>query len=126
MTICVIGSLRDIHRIQDIAGLLRNRGHQVLLPLDTSAGSFADRQQAKREFMKGMYDQIKKCDTVLVVNDLPRGTMKGYIGPNSFLQLGLGMALGKSLFALEKWDENLPYNEELNAMGISLLDLKLK
>ncbi len=126
MTTCVIGSLREYNRIQDIAGLLRNRGQKVVLPLDTSAGSFADRSQAKRQFMQGMYEQIKKCDAVLVVNDLPRGGMKGYIGPNSYLQLGLAMALGKTLYALEKWDERLPYNEELDAMGINLLDLKLK
>lgn len=126
MTTCVIGSMRDLNRIQDIAGLLRDRGQQVVLPLDNSGALFADRTKAKHDFMQGMYEQIKKCDAVLVVNDAERGGLKGYIGPNSYLQLGMAMALGKTLFALEKWDENLPYNEELDAMGINLLDLKLK
>jgi nucleoside 2-deoxyribosyltransferase len=126
MTTCVIGSLRDLNRIKDIANLLREQGQEVQLPLDTSGSRFADRVQAKNAFMRGMYDQIMKCDAVLVVNDQPRDGMLGYIGPNSFMQLGMGLALGKTLYALEKWDERLPYNEELSAMGINLLDLKLK
>jgi len=126
MTTCVIGSMRDLNRIQDIAGLLRDRGQKVVLPLDTSGALFGDHAKAKHDFMQGMYEQIKKCDAVLVVNDAERGGLNGYIGPNSFLQLGMAMAMGKTLYALDKWDERLPYNEELGAMGITLLDLKLK
>lgn len=126
MTTCVIGSMRELNRIQDIASLLRERGQKVVLPLDSSGALFADRPKAKRDFMQGMFEQIKDCDAVLVVNDAPRGGLKGYIGPNTFLQLGMAMAQGKTLYALEKWDEHLPYNEELEAMGINLLDIKLK
>jgi len=118
--------MRELNRIQDIAGLLRERGQQVVLPLDTSGALFADRIKAKHDFMQGMFEQIKACDAVLVVNDNERTGLKGYIGPNSYLQLGMAMALGKTLYALEKWDERLPYNEELGAMGINILDLKQK
>lgn len=126
MTTCVIGSMRNLSRIEDIAEQLKQQGRRVMTPLDTSGARFADRAQAKKAFMQGMYDQIKQCDAVLVVNDAPRDGLKGYIGPNSFLQLGMAMALGKTLYALEKWDDRLTYDEELEAMGINLLDLKLK
>ncbi len=94
-------------------------------PLDMSDRRPTERMQAKKEFMKGMFDQIGKCEAILAVNDRPRGGMQGYIGPNTFLQLGMGMSLGKPLFSLAKWDARLPYAEELDAMGINMLDLKL-
>jgi nucleoside 2-deoxyribosyltransferase len=125
MNICVIGSLRDGERIQEIARELKSKGHSVHTPIDQSEARFADRVQAKHDFMKGMFDQIKNCEAVLAVNDSDRGGMHGYIGPNTFLQLGMAMALSKPLFCLAKWDERLPYAEELNAMGINLLNIKL-
>lgn len=117
--------MRDLNRIQEIAKELKGRGHVVLTPIDQSEARFADRVKSKNEFMRGMFEQIKQCEAVLAVNDGVRGGMKGYIGPNTFLQLGMAMALGKLLFCLAKWDDRLPYKEELDAMGINLLDIKL-
>lgn len=125
MNICLIGSLRDLSRIQEIAQALKDRGHKVTMPIDESEARFGDRSKTKRNFMQGMFKQIQTCDTVLAVNDRPRGGMIGYIGPNTFLQLGVAMALGKQLFCLAKWDDRLAYTEELDAMGIQFLDLKL-
>lgn len=124
MTTCVIGSLRNLARLKDIAEILRQKGQKVLVPVDTSGAHFADRVKTKNEFMKGMYEQIKSCDAVLVANDAPRGGMEGYIGPNTFLQLGMAMALGKRLYALAKWDKKLAYDEELEAMDINVIDIQ--
>ena len=125
MHICLIGSLRDIDRIQQIARELQKKGHTTIVPVDASENRFSDRKQTKAEFMKKMFDNIKNCDAVLAVNDASRGGQQGYIGPNTFLQLGMGMSLGKALFSLARWDTRLPYNEELEAMSINTLDLKL-
>ncbi len=125
MNICIVGSMRNFGRMEEIGRQLEKQGHKVTLPLDKSEGSFAEKATAKAEFMRHMFDNIKECDSILAVNDSPRGGMEGYIGPNTFLQLGLGMSLGKPLFALARWDPNLPYNDELSAMGINQLDLKL-
>lgn len=125
MNICLVGSMRDLDRIQEIATELKARGNTVMLPIDTSGGRFGDRVTAKSAFMKGMIEQIKKCEAVLAVNDRPRGGLEGYIGPNTFLQIGIAMSIGKPLFCLSKWDERLPYKEELDAMGINLLDIHL-
>lgn len=117
--------MKDRGRIQEIGSALTRQGHKVTMPLDTSETRFSDRKQSKALFMKEMFNKIKDCDSVLAVNDSSRGGLRGYIGPNTFLQLGMGMSLGKTLFSLAKWDEQLPYNDELEAMGIQQLDIAL-
>ena len=124
MNICLVGSLRDYDRMEEIGGELRKNGNTVVLPLDESEERFADRVEAKAEFMRHMSENIKSCDSILAVNDNERDGRLGYIGPNTFLQLGIGMSLGKPLFALAKWDPNLPYNDELSAMGIQMLNVR--
>jgi nucleoside 2-deoxyribosyltransferase len=125
MNICLVGSMRDYARIQEIGRTLERQGHVTTIPIDMSEARFGDRKQAKATFMRQMFENIRGCDAVLAVNDRPRGGVQGYIGPNTYLQLGMGMSLGKPLFSLAKWDANLPYNEELEAMGIGQLDVKL-
>lgn len=122
---CLVGSMRNYDHILNLARDLQSAGHSVQVPVDLSERGFTDRKQMKAEFMKNMFDNIQTCDSILVVNDLDREGYKGYIGPNTFLQLGLGFSLGKTLYCLEDWDERLPYNEELDAMNIRKLDIKL-
>lgn len=124
MNICLVGSMRDYDRIIDISQTLKQRGHSVIVPIDQSETRGANMAMQKNAFMKGMFDNIKKCEAILAVNDRDRGGYKGYIGANTFLQLGLGMSMGKPLFCLAKWDPKLPYKEELDAMGIQFLDVK--
>jgi len=126
MNICLVGSLRNLTRMRQLAGDLKDRGHTVHLPVDTSEESFTDRLQEKAEFMRRMFDEIKECDTILVVNDEQRLSYTGYIGPNTFLQLGMGFALGKRIFCLQEWDKKLPYDEELRAMNIQKLDIQVR
>jgi hypothetical protein len=125
MNVCLIGSMRNYGRMQQIANDLREHGHTVTLPVDLSENHFADRQQMKSQFIKDMYSTIQNsCDSILTVNDEVRAGYEGYIGPNTFLQLGMGFALGKNLFCLKEWDPRLPYNEELQSMKIQKLDLQ--
>lgn len=104
---------------------LKEQGHSVKVPVDVSSQGFADRKQEKHKFMKEMFGIISDCDQVLAVNDEQRTGYQGYIGPNTFLQLGMAFGLGKSLYCLSAWDERLPYNEELQAMNIKKLDISL-
>jgi nucleoside 2-deoxyribosyltransferase len=126
MNICLIGSMRNLARMQRLSGDLKSRGHAVHLPVDLSEENFTDRLQEKAEFMRKMYDEINECDTILVVNDEQRLAYTGYIGPNTFLQLGMGFALGKQLFCLQDWDKKLTYDEELRAMNIQKLDIQVR
>ncbi|MBD3251182.1 hypothetical protein GF380_01785, partial [Candidatus Uhrbacteria bacterium] len=124
--VCLVGSMRNLARMEQLSKELEERGHEVLLPVDVSENRFTDRMQEKAEFMRRMFDEINSCDTILAVNDEQRLAYRGYIGPNTFLQLGMGFALGKKLFCLQEWDERLPYNEELNAMNINQLDIQVR
>lgn len=126
MNICLIGSMRNLTRMERLAEDLRQRGHTVRVPIDLSEEGFSDRLQEKAEFMRRMYDEIQNCDTILVVNDEQRLAYQGYIGPNTFLQLGIGFALEKQLFCLHPWDPKLPYDEELRAMNIQKLDIQIR
>lgn len=126
MNICLIGSMRNYDRMQQFARDLESRGHTVRIPVDLSEQGFTDRLQEKAEFMRSMFDTIKECDSILAVNDEKRTGYEGYIGPNTFLQLGMGFALGKQLFCLEQWDPRLPYDEELRAMNIEKLDIQVR
>jgi hypothetical protein len=126
MDICLIGSMRNLTRMEQLAEDLKSRGHTVHLPIDLSEEHFTDRLREKAEFMRRMYDQNKPCDTILVVNDEQRLGHTAYLGPNTFLQLGMGFALGKQIFCLQDWDRKLPYDEELRAMNIQKLDIQVR
>ena len=126
MNICLVGSMRNLERMQQLAKDLEARGHTVQIPVDLSEGGFANRVQEKAQFMRQMFDTIKSCDTILAVNDEERGGYGGYIGANTFLQLGMGFAMEKQLFCLEEWDHRLPYDEELRAMNIHKLDIQIR
>ena len=124
MHVCIVGSMRNLVRMKELGKELENRGHQVTLPVDMSEDKLADRSKRKAVFMRTMFDEIKDCDAILAANDETRQGYEGYIGANTFLELGMGYALGKQLFCLENWDKRLPYEEELRAMSISKLDVR--
>jgi nucleoside 2-deoxyribosyltransferase len=126
MHVCLVGSMRNLARMRELGKELELRGHKVTLPVDMSESGFTDRHKQKSTFMRTMFDEIKVCDAILAVNDETRQGYEGYIGANTFLELGMGYALGKQLFSLERWDSKLPYDEELRAMDIAKLDIHQK
>ncbi len=123
MNVCLVGSMRNLVRMKELGKELENRGHRVTLPVDLSEAGMVDRAKQKTLFMKRMFDEIKDCDAILAVNDETRSGYEGYIGANTFLELGMGFAIGKQLFCLDHWDPKLPYDEELRAMSIQKLDI---
>ncbi len=72
--------------------------------------------KVKRQLMDEHFEKIKNSDAVLVLNfDLPK--KKGYIGGNTFLEMGIAYCLGKKVFVWKKPSNNLPYFEEIIAMN---------
>jgi nucleoside 2-deoxyribosyltransferase len=70
---------------------------------------------AKRQLMNEHIDKIKISDAVLILNfDKPQ--MKGYVGGNTFLEMGIAYCLGKKVFIWKTPSESLPYFEEIAAM----------
>lgn len=68
----------------------------------------------KYDLIRGYFEKIKLNDVVLVVNPEKKG-IPGYIGGNTFLEMGFAYVLGKKLYCLYPIPQ-LPYTSEILAM----------
>jgi len=71
--------------------------------------------EAKRQLMNEHIEKIKTSDAVLILN-LDKPQTKGYVGGNTFLEMGIAYCLGKKVFIWKKPSESLPYFEEIAAI----------
>ena len=70
----------------------------------------------KRQLIDEHIKKIKNSDAILVLN-LDRGENRGYVGGNTFLEMGIAYFLGKKVFIWKKPSQNLPYFEEIMALS---------
>lgn len=70
-------------------------------------------------------ERIKNSDAILVLN-LDKEGEKGYIGGNTFLEMGITYYLNKKIFVWKKPSEKLPYFEEIIALNPIIIDEKLE
>ena len=61
-------------------------------------------------------EKIKNSDAILVLN-LDKYGKDGYIGGNTFLEMGIAYYLNKKIFLWKKPSESLPYFEEIMALN---------
>ena len=61
-------------------------------------------------------EKIKNSDAILVLN-LDKDGKDGYIGGNTFLEMGIAYYLNKKIFLWKKPSESLPYFEEIMALN---------
>ncbi len=110
MTIAVCGSLTFHAEMRDVQRALERLGHAVLVPksLDLiDRGEFKkpetvkERLAAERkyDFIREHFRHIQSADAVIVVNPEKHG-IDGYVGGNSFLEMGLAFHLGKPIYLL--------------------------
>jgi len=78
------------------------------------------RAEEKYDFIRQHFSTIKKADAILVVNPEHRG-IKGYIGGNTFLEMGVAFFLGKIIYLLYPIPK-MDYELELAAMHPVILD----
>ena len=71
---------------------------------------------AKRQLMDKHFATIRECDAILVLN-FDRQRKRGYVGGNTFLEMGIAYWLGKKVFIWKKPSERLPYSEEIMAIN---------
>ena len=110
MTIAVCGSLVFHKEMREVQKLLEALGHTVYVPksLDlieqqgfVKPSTVEERlaAEAKYDFIREHFKKIEKSDCVLVVN--PRHhNIDGYIGGNTFLEIGIAFYLGKKIFLM--------------------------
>lgn len=103
---------------------LEGAGHTVLVPKDLYAldhneaymDSDKDRISAKIEhdFIREHFKKIETSDAILVLNYDKKG-IPGYIGGNTFLEMGYAFGLDKRIYLLHPVPD-MDYRVEMHAM----------
>lgn len=130
MKISICGSLDFAFEMKEIAGKLVDLGFEVDLP--PTAKMILEKEvtseQIKKEKEDGSFSQrvidsdairrywkiIQNTDAILVVNFDKKG-IKGYVGGNSFLEMGFAHILNKKIYLLNQIPE-MGYKDEIEAM----------
>ena len=132
MTIAICGSLQFHKEMRDIQKKLEKLDHNVLAPqsLDliekegfvkplTVAGRLA--AEAKYDFIREHFRKIEQSNAVLIVN-LEKNGIPGYIGGNTFLEMGMAFYFGKKIYLLNHIPEMEYAKLEMHAMKPIILN----
>lgn len=130
MKISIVGSLDFAFEMKEIAEKLFSLGFEIDLP--PTAKMILEKEialeQIKKEKEDSSFSQrvidsdairrywkiIQNTDAILVVNIDKKG-IKGYIGGNSFLEIGFAHVLNKKIYLLNQIPE-MGYKDEIEAM----------
>jgi nucleoside 2-deoxyribosyltransferase len=133
MRVAICSSAQFARRAQEIKEELEKKGFEVLLyPQHVRVNKktidvceyYAMRKNnltqelldVKKQLMDEHFEKIRISDAVLVLNfDKPRN--RGYVGGNTFLEMGVAHCLGKKVFIWKKPSKHLPYFEEIMAIN---------
>jgi len=110
MTITICGSLTFFPELSKLQKQLEDKGHKVLVPksLDLlKSGTFKKpetvkdrlKDEATHDFIREHFRKIEKADAVLVANYEKKG-IKGYVGGNTLIEMGIAFYLGKKIYLL--------------------------
>lgn len=120
MKITVCGSIAFFKEMQRIKNELESLGYEVKMPpselkddngKDISIEEYYKLRKAstndeswiwnrKEEMMRMHFDKVLWSDAVLILN-YDKNNIKGYIGANTFLEMGLAMHLKKKIYLLK-------------------------
>lgn len=124
MKIIICGSMIFCEEMIGIKKILEERGFEATLPQHTEEyAELKDKDQVHSEsvenkiaedLIRDYFQQIKKHDAVLVVNEEKDGK-KDYIGGNAFLEMGFAHVLGKEIYVLNGMPD-VGYKDEIKAM----------
>jgi len=107
-------------------------GHDVEIPegikrreewraIDVGTPEKVASHKEQHELIRNYYEKIKEYDVVLVVNPEAKG-IPGYIGANTFLEMGFAHVLHKPIYTLNPLPKESPYMDEMLAMNTVSLD----
>lgn len=119
MRIVICGSMSFIEGMRALAKDIEELSHKVVLPKDNESSVEA---KIKNDYISYYFKEIQKSDAILVFN-LEKSRVSGYIGPNTFLEMGFAHVLGKKIFLFKPiLTPFLPYNDEIIAMQPIVMD----
>ena len=131
MTIAICGSLTFYKEMRKAQRELEVLSHTALVPKSIDLIEKEGFQkpvtveerlaaEAKHDFISEHFKKIEISDAILVVNPDKHG-VKGYIGGNTFLEMGVAFYLRKKIYVLYPLPE-MDYSLELAAMRPVVLD----
>lgn len=137
--IAICGSLDFSYGMEGLARDLKSRGFDVELPPTTkaivsgkvaiediraqkAAGTFPQRA-IRVDAIRRYWKVINQADVILVANYDKKG-IPGYIGGNSFLEMGFAHVLHKPIFLLNQIPD-IGYSDEIRAMQPVVLHANL-
>lgn len=136
MHIVICGSLSFVREMDAIKETLQTMGHTIVMPLtadllrernSTFEQLEAIKNSGQHYTMTVQHDAIRKHyhkivdgDAILVVNWDKKG-ITGYVGGNTFLEMGFAHVLNKEIYLLYDLPD-LPYADEMRAMQPVVLE----
>ena len=130
MKIVICGSMTASKEMVQAKKELEKFGHEIILPEFTEeyAGmetldkmhSESAKNKVEYDLIRGYFEKIKNGDAVLVAN-IERKRIAGYIGGNSFLEIGFAFVLNKPIYLLHNIPD-LGYRDEIEAMKPIILN----
>ena len=135
MKIALCGSMISYQRMEEIKDKLEEIGHMVTMPkfsdielkrlsegetLEDLEGESAQ-SKIENDFIRYFYGKIGEAEGVLVIN-IPQKGIDGYVGGNTFLEMGFAHVLNKQLWTLYDFSKDLTYSDEIIAMQPVVLD----
>lgn len=130
MTITICGSMQFHEEMLAYKKKLENLGYSVLVPKGvydvTKNESYKDTDEEKvlikveYDVIRDHFNFIQKSDAILVLN-LDKKGIVGYIGGNTFLEMGLAFWLGKKIYLLHPVPQ-MDYLTEMHALQPIILD----
>lgn len=130
MKIILCGSMSAHQEMLDAKRKLEANGHIVEMPNLDNLGNELDENgnsmetahiKIKDDLIRGYFYKIKNSDAVLAINS-NKNNIVGYIGGNTFLELGFGYALNKKIYLLNQYTNKIPYYDEIDAMQPIILN----
>lgn len=120
--ICICGSINFLDEMIDIKNQLEKLNFEVFIPdskekLDPNL-EISD-LKIKYDVIKNHYKKILESDAILVFNP-EKKSLNGYIGGNSFLEMGFAYVNNKDIFITNPIPE-LSYTDEIRAFEPKLI-----
>jgi len=126
--IVICGSMSASKEMMEAAEYLKSKGYEGTVPhgagMDGSGGKTpSESTENKRSggLIRAYYDEIKDADAVLLMN-VPKRGISGYIGGNAFLEYGFAHVLDKIIYLMFPYNETSPYVAEMAAMDAHVID----
>lgn len=129
ITIC--SSANFYREVVDIQEKLQAMGYEVIVPILATrmkeSGDYEvshyktwygnpDDYAKKAQLMHGHFDEVKKANAILVVNNEKRG-VQNYIGGNVLMEMALAFDLNQPIFLLNDMPEESSFLEEIKGVG---------